>query len=103
MRIGAVMIFLMGLNWGGALYAWNDAHVIGVLVGGAVAFILFILWEIFLPRFFPNVEPFLPLHLFQNLRYMACAWLTAIGAATYFGFSLIWPQCVAGTKPEPYR
>lgn len=54
-----------------------------------------VLWEIFLPRFFPNTEPFLPLHLFRNLRYQACAWLTAIGAATHFGFSLIWPQAVA--------
>lgn len=26
---------------------------------------------------------------------MACAWLTAIGAATYYGFSLIWPQAVS--------
>ena len=26
---------------------------------------------------------------------MACAWLTAIGAGVYYGFSLIWPQCVA--------
>lgn len=37
----------------------------------------------------------MPLHLFTNLRYMACAWLTAVGAATYYGFSLIWPSAVA--------
>lgn len=89
----SVLIFLMGLNWGGALYPWASAHVIGVLVGGAVGFAVFILWEIYLP--IKDAEPFLPLHLFKNLRYMACAWLTAIGAATYFGFSLIWPSAVA--------
>jgi hypothetical protein len=41
------------------------------------------------------LKPFLPLHLFTNLRFMACAWLTAVGAATYYGFSLIWPSAVA--------
>lgn len=91
----SLLLFLMGLNWGGGLYAWDSAHVVGTLVAGAVGFIIFIIWEAYLPRIMPNSEPFLPLHFFRNLRYQACAWLTAIGAATYFGYSLIWPQCVA--------
>lgn len=90
---GSIFSFLLGLNWGGGVYPWNSGPVVGVLVGGAVGFIVFILWEIYLP--ISNAEPFLPLHLFRNLRYQACAWLTAVGAATYFGFSLIWPSAVA--------
>ncbi|KAK4998648.1 hypothetical protein LTR66_002152 [Elasticomyces elasticus] len=89
---GSTFIFLMGLTWGGSLYPWKSAQVLGVLVGGVVGFAVFIIWEIYLPI---GSEPFLPLHLFRNLRYMACAWLTAVGAATYFGFSLIWPSAVA--------
>lgn len=90
---GGLTIFLLGLNWGGSLYPWSDSHVIGAVVAGGVGlFLLFPLWEIFLP--FKNVDPFLPLHLFTNVKYQACAWLTGIGAATYYGFSLIWPQAV---------
>lgn len=89
---GSTFIFLMGLTWGGTLYPWKSPQVIGVLVGGVVGFVVSTLWEIYLPI---GSEPFLPLHLFRNLRYMSCAWLTAIGAATYYGFSLIWPAAVA--------
>lgn len=29
---GSMLIFLMGLNWGGGIYTWSSAHVVGVLV-----------------------------------------------------------------------
>lgn len=86
--IGGLLVFMMGLVWGGTLYPWKSPHVIGAVVGGGVVFIIFIVWEIYLPM--KSTEPFLALHLFKNLRYQSCAWLTAIGAATYYGFSLIW-------------
>lgn len=88
-----LLIFLMGLVWGGTLYPWNSGYVIGTTIAGGITFIVFILWEAFLPL--KDTEPFLPLHLFRNIRYQACAWLTAIGAATYYGFSLIWPSAVS--------
>lgn len=66
--------------------------MVGTVIAGGLGLAIFILWEIFLP--IGGTEPFLPLHLFRNIRYQACAWLTAIGAATYFGFSLIWPAAV---------
>ncbi|RFU26299.1 hypothetical protein B7463_g10052, partial [Scytalidium lignicola] len=56
---GSMVIFMMGLQWGGSLFAWQDGHVIGTLVGGAVGIVAFVLWEIYLPL--PNAEPFLPL------------------------------------------
>ena len=93
MYTGSLTVFLLALNWGGSLYPWDNSHVIGAIVAGGVGlFVIFPQWEIFLP--FKNVEPFLPLHLFTNVSYQACAWLTGIGAATYHGFSLIWPQAV---------
>ncbi|TKA73528.1 hypothetical protein B0A55_05323 [Friedmanniomyces simplex] len=73
-----LLIFLMGLSWGGGLYPWSDSHVIGTLVAGGVClFGIFPLWSIYLP--FKTVEPFLPLHLFTNVNFQACAWLTGIG------------------------
>ena len=101
---GGLLVFLMGLAWGGTLYPWKSGYVMGTVIGGGLIFTIFILWEIYLPL--GSTEPFLPLHLFKNIRYMACAWLTknirymacawltAVGAATYYGFSLIWPSAV---------
>ena len=28
---GSILIFMMGLNWGGGLYAWSSGHVVGAL------------------------------------------------------------------------
>ena len=79
--VGSLTVFLLGLNWGGTLYSWSDSHVVGAVVAGGVGlFFIFPLWEIFLP--FKEVEPFLPLHLFTNVSYQACAWLTGIGAVS---------------------
>ena len=90
---GTLTVFLLGLSWGGQLYPWNDSHTIAALVTGAVGlFGVFPLWQLYLP--WKDTEPFLPLHLFTNVSYQACTWLTGIGAATYYGFSLIWPQAV---------
>ena len=33
---GSLLIFLLGLNWGGSVYPWSSGEVVGVLVGGAV-------------------------------------------------------------------
>lgn len=41
----AIVMFLLGLQFGGNQYPWKSAKVIGLLIGGAVAFILFLLWE----------------------------------------------------------
>ena len=41
----AAVMFLLGLQYGGNQYAWNSSVVIGLLVGAAVTFILFLIWE----------------------------------------------------------
>ena len=41
----AAIMFLLGLQYGGNEYAWNSSVVIGLLVGAAVTFALFLVWE----------------------------------------------------------
>jgi hypothetical protein len=90
---GSLTVFLLALSWGGQLYPWGDPHVIGCIVAGGVAlFAVFPAWELWLQS--RGKETFLPLHLFTNRVYQACVWITGIGAATYYGFSLVWPQAV---------
>jgi hypothetical protein len=41
----AAVMFLLGLQYGGNQYAWNSSVVVGLLVGAAVTFVLFLAWE----------------------------------------------------------
>lgn len=41
----AAIMFLLGLQYGGNQYAWNSSVVVGLLVGAAVTFVLFLFWE----------------------------------------------------------
>ena len=39
-----LVIFLLGLSWGGVIYHWNDAHVIITLIIGFLVLIVFVLY-----------------------------------------------------------
>lgn len=39
-----LLIFLMGLSWGGVLYPWNSANVIVTLIIGFIVLVVFILY-----------------------------------------------------------
>ncbi|KAL9078696.1 MAG: hypothetical protein Q9157_002382 [Trypethelium eluteriae] len=45
--MGAVVCFLLALQWGGATKAWGNSDVVGTLVGGFVIFILFVAIEVY--------------------------------------------------------
>lgn len=41
---GGFLVLCMGLSWGGIVYPWKSAHVIGTVVAGAVTVIGFVLY-----------------------------------------------------------
>ncbi|KAJ6014706.1 hypothetical protein N7540_009297 [Penicillium herquei] len=41
----AVVMFLLGLQFGGNEYAWDSSVVIGLIIGGAATFAAFLVWE----------------------------------------------------------
>jgi len=41
----AAIMFLLGLQYGGTLHPWNSSIVIGLLVGAAATFVVFLVWE----------------------------------------------------------
>ena len=71
-----LLLFVMGLSWGGSLYAWKSSHVIATIVVGSLCLIAFFLWEIYMPL----KEPLLPMHLFKNTAWVASCLLLALGA-----------------------
>lgn len=41
---GGLILFLLGLSWGGGLYPWGSTHVIATIVVGLVTLIGFVLY-----------------------------------------------------------
>lgn len=110
---GGLLIFLMGLSWGGSVHPWKSAYVIGTLAVGFVALVVFVLWE----SLGQSKERLVPMHLFRNtgmyLRFQlqefyrltqfqynpgwdATILLISLGASVYYAFSIILPQLVFG-------
>lgn len=42
--VAGLLLFLMGLSWGGSVYPWKSAHVIATIVVGFGVLIAFVAW-----------------------------------------------------------
>ncbi|KAB5530376.1 fungal trichothecene efflux pump [Coniochaeta sp. 2T2.1] len=89
---GGMVVFLLGLSWGGNLHPWSSPAVIAPIVIGAVALIVFGFYEAYMPI----KEPLVPMKLFLNTDWTASTLLLSIGASIYYAFSIVWPQMAAG-------
>ncbi|KAJ5598864.1 Major facilitator superfamily domain general substrate transporter [Penicillium hordei] len=81
--IGAIVTLVMGVNFGGTLYAWNSGQIIALFVVSGVLWIIFGLQQGF--TIATSVETrILPIHLFAQkepvLLFISCA---TVGAVCY--------------------
>jgi Fungal trichothecene efflux pump (TRI12) len=88
--VGGLLIFLMGISWGGSYYPWKSVHVITTIVVGFVTLIVFVLYEALVPL----KEPLVPMHLFTNIPWVATMLVVALGASVYYAFAIVWPTMV---------
>lgn len=93
--IASTVSFLLGIQWGGGLYPWKSAQVIGTLLAGVAGFVIFILWELYISRNSSTTLPFVQLHYLQNFQFMAGTMMSAVGASAFYGFGIIWPSAVS--------
>ncbi|CAK7210129.1 hypothetical protein SBRCBS47491_000666 [Sporothrix bragantina] len=84
----AAVLIILGLNWGGGTYPWEDAHVLGPLIAGGVSVALFALYETFMPL----EQPLLPIKLLKNRGYVAIVIVASIGQMALTALSILWPQ-----------
>ncbi|KAF2278923.1 fungal trichothecene efflux pump [Westerdykella ornata] len=85
-----LVVFLIGLNWGGGVYRWNSGHVLGALFAGFFTLVIFGFWEAY-----SNHEyPFIPMRLFKNIRYDAMVACASFGAVVYYANTVIWPSMI---------
>lgn len=74
---GGLLIFLLGLQWGGSLHPWNSSWVIATIVIGGVAVIAFCFWE----AYAPIKEPLIPPHLLKSWAWFATVMNLSLGVS----------------------
>lgn len=85
-----LVVFLIGLNWGGSAYPWKSGHVLGALVAGFMTLVVFCFWEAYSGLDYPLV----PMRLFKNIPYNANVACASFGAVVYYANSVIWPSMI---------
>jgi MFS family permease len=93
--IGGLILFLMGLSWGGQSYPWKSAHVIATIVVGFAALVAFVLYDTYAHR----GDPLLPMHLFKSRGYLAMVMTGMVGSCVYYSMNVLWPQQIAFLFP----
>ncbi|GAB7365807.1 hypothetical protein MBLNU230_g7140t1 [Neophaeotheca triangularis] len=94
--IAATTLFLVGLQSGGILAPWSSATVIGLLIGGGVAFALFLLSQRF------HLNPIMPPRIFSSQSPAACIAIAFLHGFTYIAFLYYLPfyfQLALGASP----
>ncbi|KAL6704665.1 hypothetical protein ACN47E_007947 [Coniothyrium glycines] len=86
-----LVVFLVGMNWGGSAYPWSSGHVLGALFAGFGALVAFCFWEAY-----SGLEyPLIPMRLFRKISYDANVACASLAAIVYYANSIIWPTMVS--------
>ncbi len=81
----ATVMLLLALSWGGQRYAWASAPVVGLILGSAI------MWGLFVLRLWTAMEPLLPLPVILN-PVVAAGTATACWAmGVFIGLSIYVP------------
>ncbi|CAI4216044.1 unnamed protein product [Parascedosporium putredinis] len=94
---GGIIMFLLGLQLGSSTHPWNSAIVIGLIVGGIMALILFVPLEWSVVRY-----PVIPMHLFTNVSNAATIIVNLFHGMAFTQVAYFVPlyfQAVLGASP----
>lgn len=94
--VGGLSLFIMGLSWGGQLYAWKSPHVISTIVIGFLALAAFVLYDLYAHK----GDPLLPVHLFKRNGYIAMVLTATVGSCVYYSMNVLWPQQITYLFPS---
>lgn len=78
-RYAALTLYL-----GGSVYPWVSAHVLATLIIGVILLVGLGFWCAYAS---PS-NPFLPIHLFGDIRFMAVVCIETTGAMSYYAFAI---------------
>ncbi|MCJ1330552.1 hypothetical protein MMC10_007237 [Thelotrema lepadinum] len=95
--IGATVMLLLALQWGGIDFTWNSPRIIGLLVGSGLSFVLFIAWQ-----WHRGARALLPLSLISQRTVAASFLMSFFLSGTIFihnYFLPFWFQVIQGNTP----
>ncbi|KAF2677351.1 fungal trichothecene efflux pump [Lentithecium fluviatile CBS 122367] len=85
-----LVVFLIGMNWGGSAYPWKSEQVLGALFAGFFTLVGFCFWEAYSGLDYPLI----PMHLFKNIEYDANIACASLAAVVYYANTVIWPTMI---------
>lgn len=85
-----LVVFLIGMNWGGGSYPWKSGHVLGALFAGFFTLVGFCFWEAYCGLEYPLI----PMRLFKNIPYNANVACASFAAVVYYANTVIWPTMI---------
>ncbi|KAF2102444.1 MFS general substrate transporter [Rhizodiscina lignyota] len=88
--VAGLLLFIMGISWGGVLHPWKSAAVIAPIIIGFFLLVAFALWE----GLAPLQEPLVPLHLFKVRGFVISVLMWSLGASVYYANAILWPSMV---------
>jgi len=83
--ITGVIVFLIGLSWGGTTYPWKSAAVLCSIIGGGLTLVAFGLYEAYVFK----GQALMPLRLFKRIEYVAIVMVATIAAMVYCQYPTI--------------
>ncbi|CAK7245883.1 MAG: hypothetical protein STHCBS139747_007488 [Sporothrix thermara] len=85
--LAGLLLFILGLSWGGTIYPWKSAGVIAPIIIGFSGLVGLMVYEAK-----TNIaEPLVPIHLFKNRGFVAPAIVLSLGASVYYSQAIVWP------------
>ncbi|EGP92449.1 putative major facilitator superfamily transporter [Zymoseptoria tritici IPO323] len=86
LSISGMICFMLGMQWGGYQYDWDEAHVLVPLILGIIQLIGFVVWQSYAPY------PMFPRRLRQEVSLLTFrSVITAISGANFFSILMFWP------------
>ncbi|KAF5713270.1 trichothecene efflux pump [Fusarium globosum] len=90
--VSGLVLFLLGIAWGGQPYKWTSGRVLGLLIPGAVLSISFVLYEVY----GNPAKPIVPMKFFKDVRGYTCVVIiSAITGCLQTALFILWPSQVA--------
>jgi len=87
LSVAGMILFMMGMQWGGYQYKWSSAHVLTPLILGVAFLVAFVFWEAYGAK-----HPMFPKRLRQEPRILGLTLvITFISGANFFSILMFWP------------
>ncbi|CAK7200156.1 hypothetical protein SEUCBS139899_002846 [Sporothrix eucalyptigena] len=83
-----LVLFILGLSWGGQEFPWRSSAVISTIVVGAVLLIVFVVYEFKMPISYPLMPP----QLWKNAEFISTSLTASAGAMIYYSLNVLWPE-----------